>query len=610
MFYTGETDDDGDIDIYPRCFHVGESRSLLKNRVGTIGRYLVPFEDELGLYSHRMQNRLGGELCGLLAWPYSSHQLHAMLSQESVAKVSAILLSPGECSEMKYIHFDRSHLRKMYIPEDAYIDIVYDNRWDDYLSLSDRVYCPPRANFWETDDGICYIPLSARACLPTGGNRIPNAFFKKRIDLVTFTVPEGIVDIGEYAFFACESLEEVRLSSTVKHICRAAFAHCSSLKRVIFAKDSSLEWIGEKSFAKCHSIETLSLPDSVKRIDENAFYRCDRLRELRLPQSDEKVYREVLTSDGLGSNVRFERYAFADCLSLSEVRLPIGIKILDSRVFEGCTCLRKLYLPPFCELRIHSRIYDFVLPDLYYPNGIENEEIMFGRDQSYDIWYTDIYRDSASALVIYRLDQSVRKILTESVASQSEWSDSSSVGSEKIRYRNSSSESVIVSGAQRFSNLRKLITAQIGDDVCDLAKDVFMNCVDLRRVYFSENLVGIASGAFQNCRSLCEFALGNRVFTDGNMRLPSVYHIDANAFEGCVSIKRVCFTEPLYKIGPCAFRHCTGLLELSIPLTVQYIGDEAFGGCTGLKRVVISRNFQHDVKRIFGSIDENVIRFI
>ena len=137
-----------------------------------------------------------------------------------------------------------------------------------------------------------------------------------------------------------------------------------------------------------------------------------------------------------------------------------------------------------------------------------------------------------------------------------------------------------------------------------------MNCVDLRRVYFSENLVGIASGAFQNCRSLCEFALGNRVFTDGNMRLPSVYHIDANAFEGCVSIKRVCFTEPLYKIGPCAFRHCTGLLELSIPLTVQYIGDEAFGGCTGLKRVVISRNFQHDVKRIFGSIDENVIRFI
>jgi len=82
-----------------------------------------------------------------------------------------------------------------------------------------------------------------------------------------------------------------------------------------------------------------------------------------------------------------------------------------------------------------------------------------------------------------------------------------------------------------------------------------------------------------------------------------------SAFKNCVGLTEVIFPYELKKIGSDAFRNCSFLRKIDLPDGVYEIGDSAFEGCTGLKEIVISRNFRGDVKRIFGDIDEKIIKY-
>ena len=105
-------------------------------------------------------------------------------------------------------------------------------------------------------------------------------------------LPDGIVEIGNSAFFECAALEWARLPE-------------------------SLTCIGKSAFDCCHNLRTLSIPPQIKSIEAGTFYGCLALTRVTLPKG--------LQSIG--------RLAFGDCTSLKTLELPEGLVEIGEKAF-------------------------------------------------------------------------------------------------------------------------------------------------------------------------------------------------------------------------------------------------------------------------------------
>ena len=66
----------------------------------------------------------------------------------------------------------------------------------------------------------------------------------------SYVIPNSVTSIGEYAFFACNSLAEVVIPNSVTNIGDRAFSFCSSLAEVVIP--NSVTSIGEGAFEYCN----------------------------------------------------------------------------------------------------------------------------------------------------------------------------------------------------------------------------------------------------------------------------------------------------------------------------------------------------------------------
>ena len=129
---------------------------------------------------------------------------------------------------------------------------------------------------------------------------------------------EGLVNVGKYAFNNCASLESITLpSSTVIEIGRSAFYRCSRLKNVVL--NEGLQQIGDSAFSECTSLQRITIPSSVEEIGDYAFKDCRTLREV--------VCSEVLPN--------VESTVFNDCRELERITFPNLSTRLDAIIRAG-----------------------------------------------------------------------------------------------------------------------------------------------------------------------------------------------------------------------------------------------------------------------------------
>lgn len=55
-----------------------------------------------------------------------------------------------------------------------------------------------------------------------------------RSKILSYTVPQGIIEIGDMAFYGCSVLTSVTIPNSVTLICERAFEDCSKLTRIDF----------------------------------------------------------------------------------------------------------------------------------------------------------------------------------------------------------------------------------------------------------------------------------------------------------------------------------------------------------------------------------------
>ncbi len=173
-----------------------------------------------------------------------------------------------------------------------------------------------------TDKALLKYPSGKTAgsfTVPSGVLRIGNLAFDSNENIKSIVLPNGLKSIEDYAFYM-SAVTSVNIPSTVTFIGAHAFGSCADLKSITIpssVKDFSgafdysgltsvvisdgVETIGARSFESCSTLASVSIPASVRTIEYGAFRGCEALTQLSVPSS--------VTSIGSG--------AFDGCPSLT-----------------------------------------------------------------------------------------------------------------------------------------------------------------------------------------------------------------------------------------------------------------------------------------------------
>ncbi|MBR7183467.1 MAG: leucine-rich repeat domain-containing protein, partial [Alistipes sp.] len=119
--------------------------------------------------------------------------------------------------------------------------------------------------------------------------------------ITTYNIPDGVTQIGDYAFEYCSGLTSITIPNSVTEIEDCAFSYCSRLASITIP--GSVTEIGFESFWYCSGLTSITIPDSVTKIGGYAFCRCDSLTSITIPNS--------VTVIGY--------YAFQNCSNLTSV---------------------------------------------------------------------------------------------------------------------------------------------------------------------------------------------------------------------------------------------------------------------------------------------------
>ena len=85
--------------------------------------------------------------------------------------------------------------------------------------------------------------------------KINDNVFADNTNLTAVTLPEGLVEIGTYAFKGCRNLESVKIPNTVTSIKHRAFQYCRNLESIIIP--SSVNSIGISAFSECKALKDI-----------------------------------------------------------------------------------------------------------------------------------------------------------------------------------------------------------------------------------------------------------------------------------------------------------------------------------------------------------------
>lgn len=136
-------------------------------------------------------------------------------------------------------------------------------------------------------------------------------------------IPDGITEIGEYAFLESTAMRTVTIPSTVTKISTKAFADCISLKTVNIP--GSVSEISDDAFFGCSSMTSAVLGEGVTNIGDSAFCGCLYLREVTLPSTLRHI----------------GELAFCDT-ALEKIDIPAGVTSIRRDAFFGCNYLKSI----------------------------------------------------------------------------------------------------------------------------------------------------------------------------------------------------------------------------------------------------------------------------
>ena len=140
-----------------------------------------------------------------------------------------------------------------------------------------------------------------------------------------YSIPSSVKTIGEYAFWDCKYLTNVKIPDSVNKIESTAFGDCSKLNKIVLP--DSIKIIEDMAFAGCLSVKEIIIPNGLTTINLAVFAACKDVEKVSIPKSVTKI----------------EDYAFRNCAKLIAVNFLGDAPIINENSFEGAAPGFKIY---------------------------------------------------------------------------------------------------------------------------------------------------------------------------------------------------------------------------------------------------------------------------
>ena len=166
-------------------------------------------------------------------------------------------------------------------------------------------------------------------------------------DAEKLTIPDGVKEIGEKAFYGLKKLKTVTLPDSVQKIGKKAFAECTKLEKVKISKNSKLKEIGKQAFLNCKKLNISFVPDGVK-VANNAFEGAGTKKtETDKPKVTSEPTPKPTPKTTPNPDVWvIEKKVLVECKSdASKLTVPDGVKEIGTKAFYGHKNLKTIILP-------------------------------------------------------------------------------------------------------------------------------------------------------------------------------------------------------------------------------------------------------------------------
>lgn len=175
-----------------------------------------------------------------------------------------------------------------------------------------------------------YPPAKAQTTytILDGVTDIGEKAFSDSLNLTAITLPESVVNIGEGAFSFCKSLSSVNIPYGAKSIGSSAFSHAENIESI--SLPNSIEDIGDGAFSWCTSLKTIKIPEGVTTVADSTFSGCTSLGSITIPNSVTYIGED----------------AFYNCTSLTSVTIPKSVEELDYAAFYKCGVTNLIFNSP------------------------------------------------------------------------------------------------------------------------------------------------------------------------------------------------------------------------------------------------------------------------
>ncbi|MGM9837118.1 MAG: leucine-rich repeat protein [Paludibacteraceae bacterium] len=355
------------------------------------------------------------------------------------------------------------------------------------------------------------------------------------------TIPNSVMNIGDYAFAGCRGLTSVTIPNSVTSIGNRAFQDCSGFLSITIPENVTS--IGGCMCDGCTNL--ISVHWNAKNCGD--FYVREEGTSIvsNIPFGDSQ-----LTAITFGDSVEYIPACLCyEMSSLTSVTIPENVTSIGQGAFLGVL-------------------------NIIYHGKIEGWEAAWWGAKA-----VNGYRDGC---LVYE-SAAKTQLLGCSVAATGEIIIPNSVTSigERAFYDCSGLTSIAIPNSvtrikkHAFYHCSHLTSITIPEGVKTISTYAFYGCSRLTSVVVPKSIISLQAYAFYDCSGLTSITIPK-----------GVKSISAYAFYDCSDLSSITIPDSVTSIEQHAFDGCTGLTSVTIPESVTRIGTDAFRGCDSLTSIV------------------------
>ncbi|EAX89386.1 Leucine Rich Repeat family protein [Trichomonas vaginalis G3] len=461
--------------------------------------------------------------------------------------------------------------------------------------------------------------------------QISNYAFNGCFLVTQILLPEGLLEIRDYAFFCNVQLTSIIIPASVKIIGKCAFNWCYDLQKVTFKEGSNLTSLEWNAFTDT-AIISFQIPEKVSKVDGIAFsdkkiikftvhpnnnylivkdyaiysknesilfFICNK-PGYEIPNSVTTIgahcfYESSIKTITIPANVkRIENAAFYDCTSLINVTFLGPLDYIGDDVF-GSSYNLKLIIFPNSPMSVTGS--NFVSTPMYSVKLLFTYKTLFNSDSFVILFSRDSIQRNTKVSISYLNEPDL--IITPSCLIMDSWQTMiyeywaynsyritipKSVTKIKVKaFENSTITNIYFTEDSQiayiendaFRNCSKIRSFNYSfPHLRTLGMSSFKDCINLESVTFSSPNLNVMSNAFENCIRL--------------KKVINITNIPDNCFCGCTNLEEVIIREGSKSIGIKSFESCSSLKSINIPRSIQYILDYSFLYCEKLKSIIFN----------------------